>query len=71
MIFLPASHGKLGGKSSGVFLARHILDKSASLLDAEFPIKVPRTWHLTSDCILEFIQYNNLEEILEMKYKGR
>jgi hypothetical protein len=69
MIFLPASHGKLGGKSSGVFLAQHILGKSASLLDAEFPIKVPRTWHLTSDCVLEFIQYNNLEEVLEMKYK--
>lgn len=69
MIFLPGSHGKLGGKSSGVFLAHNIL--TASVNDAELPfeVKIPKTWYLTSDCIMQFIQYNNLEEVYEHKYR--
>ena len=32
-------------------------------------IKVPKTWYLTSDTINDFLQYNNLEEVHEQKYK--
>ncbi|MBK6678652.1 MAG: hypothetical protein IPG53_00825 [Ignavibacteriales bacterium] len=69
MIFMPGSHGKLGGKSSGVFLAHNILNSSVSNAELPFEVKVPKTWYLTSDCIMQFIQYNNLEEVYEHKYR--
>lgn len=69
MIFLPGSHGKLGGKSSGVFLAHNILKASVSSAELPFEVKIPKTWYLTSDCIMQFIQYNNLEEVYEHKYR--
>lgn len=69
MIFMPGSHGKLGGKSAGVFLAHNILNSSVSNAELPFEVKVPKTWYLTSDCIMQFIQYNNLEEVYEHKYR--
>ena len=67
MIFLPGSHGKLGGKSSGVFLAHNILKSSVNNAELPFEVKIPKTWYLTSDCILHYIQfeqkYRDLEEI--------
>jgi len=33
-------------------------------------IKVPKTWHISSDTMIHFMHYNNLEEILEQKYKS-
>lgn len=69
MIFLPTSHGKLGGKSSGIFLASNILLKNEGNSDLLKNIKIPKSWYLTSDCILAFMQYNNLDEVLEQKYK--
>lgn len=71
IIFPPGSHGKLGGKSAGLFLASNILKEIASKQNLEniSNIKVPKTWYVTSDTILYFIQYNNLEEVLEQKYK--
>ena len=32
-------------------------------------IKTPKTWYITSDSILNFMRYNNLEDIIEQKYK--
>lgn len=69
MIFPQASHGKLGGKSAGLFLAKNILEKEAANNDLLSNIKTPKTWYMTSDGILYFMQYNNLEEVLEQKYK--
>ncbi|MGK9367763.1 PEP/pyruvate-binding domain-containing protein [Melioribacter sp. Ez-97] len=69
MIFPPQSHGKLGGKSAGLFVASHILRKEASNNELLKNIKVPNTWYITSDGILNFMQHNNLEEVLEQKYK--
>ena len=69
MIFPPHSHGKLGGKSAGLFLALHILRRFAEDSDILKDIKAPKTWYLTSDGILYFMQHNNLEEALEQKYK--
>lgn len=69
MIFLPSSHGKLGGKSSGVFLASNILQRSEENTELLNDIKIPKTWYVTSDCVLGFMQYNNLEEVYEQKYK--
>lgn len=69
MIFPSGSHGKLGGKSAGIFLAAHILNKESESIDLIKDIKTPKTWYITSDGVISFIQYNNLEEVLEQKYK--
>lgn len=69
MIFTPTSQGKLGGKSSGVFVASNILDKMAPESKYLQNIKIPKTWFVASDCVLAFMRYNNLEEVLEQKYK--
>ena len=70
VIYPTESHGKLGGKSSGLFLAAKILTRS-SLSKTDLPeIKIPKTWYLTSDGILRFIQHNDLEEIVEQKYEN-
>ncbi|MFA7228358.1 MAG: PEP/pyruvate-binding domain-containing protein [Melioribacteraceae bacterium] len=69
MIFPAGSHGKLGGKSAGLFLASHILNKEAEDNDLLKDIKMPKTWYLTSDGVLYFMRHNNLEEVLEQKYK--
>jgi hypothetical protein len=67
-VILPAHcYGKLGGKSAGLFLARKIAEKSPDA-GAVRSIKVPRTWYIPSDGILEFIHYNNLEDVLNRKY---
>jgi hypothetical protein len=69
MIFPPGSHGKLGGKSAGIFLAYHILQQEAAQNELIREIKTPKTWFITSDGVLYFMQYNNLEEVFEQKYK--
>ena len=69
IVFSPESQGKLGGKSTGLFLARHILRRSSASLSHFGEIKVPRTWYITSDGLLSFLSYNNLNEVVEQKYK--
>lgn len=69
MIYTPTSQGKLGGKSSGIFLASNVLSKKAEHSEIIKNIKIPKTWYMASDCVLSFMQYNNLEEVLEQKYK--
>ncbi len=69
MIYPPSSHGFLGGKSSGLILASSILDKEYAELGLVNPVKTPKTWYITSDGLLNFMSYNNLQEMLEQKYK--
>lgn len=64
VIFSKESHGKLGGKSAGFFLAANILKAAGNN-----SVGIPKTWYLTSDMMLEFIHYNNMDEIVEQKYK--
>lgn len=68
-IFPSDSHGKLGGKSSGLFLAAHILKKLSPAQPLLKDVLTPRTWYLTSDGVFYFMSYNNLEDIIEQKYK--
>ena len=63
-----ASHGKLGGKSAGLLLATQIVRKSTEYADALGEIKVPKTWYLTSDGLLNFVNYNHLEDVYNRKY---
>jgi len=62
------SEGKLGGKGAGLFLATQVLRKSTEHADLFENLKIPRTWYVASDALLEFIHYNNLEELYNTKY---
>ena len=64
----PASHGKVGGKSSGLFLAVQIVRRSEEYAETLRDIRIPRTWYVTSDGVVDFIAYNNLEDIVDRKY---
>jgi hypothetical protein len=69
-IILPAkSYGKLGGKSAGLFLATKIIAKKAGESEIAKNIKIPKTWYIPSDGIIHFMHYNDLEEVIEQKYK--
>lgn len=69
LIYPPGSHGKLGGKSAGLFLASRILRQAGRRVKAIGEIKTPKTWYITSDGIIYFQHYNNLDEVSEQKYK--
>ena len=68
VVFLPQSHGKLGGKSAGLFLASRIVARSPEYQNVLGGIKVPKTWYVTSDGLLQFLQYNDLEDVYDHKY---
>lgn len=69
IIFPPGSHGKLGGKSAGLFLAQNILKKHNDEEGLLKDVTIPKTWYVASDCVMYFLEYNNLEEVIEQKYK--
>jgi len=69
IIFLPGSHGKLGGKSAGLFLASRVLDQAARRNKIIGSVKKPKTWYVTSDGLIAFTTHNNLDDVHEQKYK--
>jgi pyruvate, water dikinase len=69
VIHPTGSHGKLGGKAAGMLLASHVVRKAPDGTGLLASVKTPRTWYLTSDVILSFIESNDLEEIIEIKYE--
>ncbi len=69
IIHPPGGHGRLGGKSAGMFLASRILKRNPEFIEEFGDIKVPQTWYLSSDCLWYFMSYNNLEDVIEQKYK--
>jgi pyruvate,water dikinase len=71
VIFSKESHGKLGCKGGQLFLASQILNKakSGTASGSSSRVEVPETWHISSDMMLEFIHYNNMDEVVEQKYK--
>lgn len=68
-IYPRGSHGKVGGKSAGLFAAMHILKKSTKS-DLLGDIRTPKTWYIASDTLFQFIGQNGLEDIVEQKYKA-
>jgi pyruvate,water dikinase len=69
IVFPPGSHGKLGGKSAGLFLASRILKQAARRSKIIGLVKKPKTWYITSDGLIAFTTYNNLDDVIEQKYK--
>jgi pyruvate,water dikinase len=70
VIFAPESSGRLGGKSAGLFLASQILRRCCQDKEHLGDFKVPKTWYITSDAIITFVNVNNFEEVIEQKYKA-
>lgn len=69
VIFPAGGHGKLGGKSAGLFLAAQILKQSRRERELLQGVKTPKTWYLTSDCVFYLISANDLQDVIEQKYK--
>jgi len=69
ILYTSESHGKLGGKSAGLNLAKYNIDKSPEFDEFRGKIKIPKTWYITSDVMVSFLDYNNLSEVVEQKYK--
>ena len=69
VIFTSESHGKLGGKSAGMYLASQILKQKAAENELLADIKLPKTYYVSSDIQLHFVTYNNFAEVVEQKYK--
>ena len=69
VIYPVDSHGKLGGKSAGLFLAEQILKRSSRNKELIQNVRFPKTWYITSDTVFYFMNYNNLEDIIEQRFK--
>lgn len=69
LIFPAESHGKIGGKAAGLLLARKIIEKSNNFSDTLRSVRFPKTWYITSDGLTNFMYYNNMEDVLDQKYK--
>jgi hypothetical protein len=67
VVMSTESHGKLGGKAAGLLLAHWILSRSGD--PAVNNLKMPPTWYVASDAVLDFITYNELEDVWEQKFK--
>jgi len=68
-LIMPASsHGKLGGKSAGLFLGMAVLREAGERDPSLARIKAPRTWYIASDVVLDFIAFNSLEDVYNQKY---
>ncbi len=63
------NQGRLGGKASGLILAQSILFQAAVNGRYEGAHKVPTSYFIPSNGILEFIEYNGLEELINVKYR--
>ncbi len=69
LIPTEGNQGRIGGKAAGLLLARSILEhaKRQGRFDTEF--KIPESYFVPSNGILEFIEYNGLEEVINVKYQ--
>ncbi|MBD3871911.1 MAG: pyruvate, phosphate dikinase [Acidobacteria bacterium] len=61
--------GRLGGKSAGLILANSILQEAGREGRFEGEYRVPTSYFLPANGILEFIGHNGLEELINVKYK--
>ncbi len=68
-VILPASHGRLGGKASGLFLAMQVVRRSPEFADVLQDIRFARTWYVPSDGIVHFVAYNDLDDVYNWKYR--
>ncbi len=60
--------GKVGGKSAGIILADQILQMKKESNHKLKNVYTAKSWYLTSDGIVEYINYNALDEFTFSKY---
>ena len=60
---------RVGGKAAGLILASLILDREVASRGGGSPVQTPRTWYLASSGLIDFIRYNDLQDLVEQKYK--
>lgn len=65
----PKSIGRIGGKGSGFFIANQIIESSLEENPEFANIKIPRTWYISAEELNHLIEYNNLQELNEHKYR--
>ena len=63
------NQGRLGGKAAGLILAESILRHAQATGAWTGTYRVPTSFFIPSNGILEFIEYNGLEELINVKYK--
>jgi hypothetical protein len=69
IIMTRGCYGKLGGKAAGLLLAGWILEQPEARELGVGEIKTPRTWHIVSDVIMDFIRLNDLDDVMDQKFK--
>ena len=61
--------GRLGGKAAGLILANAILRTATEEGRFNGEYRVPTSYFLPSNGILDFIEHNGIEELINVKYK--
>jgi hypothetical protein len=69
VLLSESAHGRIGGKSSGLFLAQQIIRKKADHDPELDEVKVPKSWYIASEGLMTFIEHNDLGEVLQQKYR--
>ncbi len=64
------TESRLGGKAAGLILAHSILQEAKREGRLEADHKIPNSYFLPSNGILEFIEHNELDELINIKYKS-
>jgi hypothetical protein len=68
IVYPSRSHGRLGGKSAGLFLAAKVVTRSPEHGGLLSDLRIPKSWFIPSDGLLEFLDFNDLGEVLTRKY---
>ncbi len=63
------NQGRLGGKAAGLILATAVLEQAKRDGRYHGEFRVPTSYFLPSNGILEFIEHNGFEELINVKYK--
>jgi len=63
------NQGRLGGKAAGIILARAILERAKIEDRYSGEARTPKSYYVPSNGILEFMEYNGLEELINVKYR--
>ena len=64
------SHGRVGGKTAGLFVAWNILRRASEKHPELKDIRVPNAWVVPSDALLAFLEYNGFGTLHTLKYKS-
>ncbi|MFH1852767.1 MAG: PEP/pyruvate-binding domain-containing protein [Candidatus Neomarinimicrobiota bacterium] len=69
LIYPVNSHGQLGGKGAGMFLASRIVKRLSRNYPGLKNVRTPKTWYIASDGLIRFLYHNDLQDIVNQKYK--